>query len=356
MGRTFLVCFTWWWLPAGQLRQLPLSASVAGAGLRGQKVREKMDIATLTVNPAIDLSFETERIFHTHKMRGGQERHDPGGGGINVARVFIRLGGNARCFYLSGGAAGAALDHLLDLHQLVRCRIPIAGETRISTAILEQSSAKEYRFSTSGPLVSRAEWEECLQRLSRAQGDYIVASGSLPPGVPDDFYDRVARMAAKRGARTILDSSGRGLAGGLSGSGVFLVKPSLGELRALTGEPLEDDRKVAEAAAALVRRGAAKYVAVSMGHDGAMLVSASGTLRLPAIGVEAASSVGAGDSFVAGMVFALSSGRDMADAFRYGLAAGAAAVLTPGTSLAYPADIERLAREGAAMAPIGSFG
>lgn len=310
-----------------------------------------MDIATLTVNPAIDLSFEAKRIFHTHKMRGDNERHDPGGGGINVARVFVRLGGNARCFYLSGGAAGAALDHLLDQHQLARCRIPIAGETRISTAILEQSSAKEYRFSTSGPVVSRSEWGGCLELLAQARGDYIVASGSLPPGVPDDFYDRVAQMAVKRGARTILDSSGRGLAGGLSGSGVFLVKPSLGELRALTGEPLEDDRAVAEAAAGLVSRGAAKHVAVSMGHNGAMLVNASGALRLPAIAVKAASSVGAGDSFVAGTVFALANGRDIREAFRYGMAAGAAAVLTPGTSLAYPADIERLARKAVVAHP-----
>ncbi|WP_447952838.1 1-phosphofructokinase family hexose kinase [Sphingopyxis chilensis] len=315
-----------------------------------------MEIATLTVNPAIDLSFEAQRIFHTHKMRGDKERHDPGGGGINVARVFVRLGGTARCFYLSGGAAGAALDHLLDVHQLARCRIPIAGETRISTAIFEQASAKEYRFSTSGPSVSRSEWEDCLERLAQARGDYIVASGSLAPGVPDDFYDRVARVAAQRGARTILDSSGRGLAGGLAGHGVFLVKPSLGELRALTGDPLEDDRTVAEAAAALVRQGAAQHVAVSMAHEGAMLVNASGTLRLPAIAVKAASSVGAGDSFVAGMVFALASGRDIDHAFRYGMAAGAAAVLTPGTSLAYPADIERFAREGAVAQPIGSFG
>src|SRR5688572_27198592 len=116
-------------------------------------------IATLTLNPTIDHSFEVDRILHTHKMRGRNERHDPGGGGINVARVFVRLGGNARCYYLSGGATGAALDGLLDLHQLVRTGIAIKGETRISTSVFERGSGREYRFVTAGPSVLAEEWQ-----------------------------------------------------------------------------------------------------------------------------------------------------------------------------------------------------
>jgi 6-phosphofructokinase 2 len=301
-----------------------------------------MQLATLTMNPTIDVSFEVDRIFPTHKIRGRNERHDPGGGGINVARVFVRLGGNASCYYLSGGATGAALDGLLDLHQLVRRRIPIAGETRVSTSVFERESGHEYRFVTSGPVVAQGEWQACLDGIAKARCDYLVASGSLPQGVPDDFYARVAAAAKQRGSRVILDSSGQGLAQGLGGRGIFLVKPSIGELRSLTGDDLATEQAIAEAALAIVGRGEAEHVAVTMGRDGALLANASGLLRLPAVPVETASTVGAGDSFLAGMVHALACGRAPADAFRFGIAAGAAAALSPGTNLAHPDDIWRL--------------
>lgn len=307
------------------------------------------EIATLTLNPTLDISFEVDRIFHTHKMRGGKESHEPGGGGINVARVFVRLGGNARCYYLSGGATGAALDKLLDLHQIVQRRVPIDGETRVSTSVLERESGHEYRFVTDGPTVSAAELERCEALLAEAKCDYLVASGSLAPGIPEDFYARVADMAAKRNVRFVLDSSGAGLAGGLARGGVFLIKPSLGELRALSGADLVDDEAVIKAASAIVGRGQADHVAVTMGRDGAMLVSADEVLRLPAPPVKAASAVGAGDSFLAAMVYGLANGHTAADAFRFGMAGGAAAVLTPGTGLARADDIERIYSETASI-------
>jgi 6-phosphofructokinase 2 len=299
-------------------------------------------IATLTLNPTIDVSLEVDRVFHTGKMRGRNERHDPGGGGINVARVFVRLGGDARCFSLSDGATGVALDGLLDLHQLVRSRIPIKGETRVSTTVFERGRGREYRFVTDGPVVAPGEWQDCLERLASARCDYLVASGSLPQGVPEDFYARVAALANRRGIRFVLDSSGAALAAGLAGRMVFLVKPSIGELRALTGQPLVGEDEIAEAASGIVRRGEADHVAVTMGRDGALLANSSGTLRLPAIPVKARSTVGAGDSFLAAMVHDLASGREPADAFRFGLAAGAAAALNPGTNLAHADDIRRL--------------
>jgi 6-phosphofructokinase 2 len=301
-----------------------------------------MNIATLTMNPAIDVSFEVEQVLPTHKMRCRNERHDPGGGGINVARVFVRLGGNARCHYLSGGATGVALDGLMDLHQLVRTRTPIAGETRVSTTVFERSSAREFRFVTRGPNIAPEEWQAVLDRLDEADFDYLVASGSLPPGVPDDFYARAAAVACKRGARFVLDSSGVALAGGLTDRGVYLVKPSLDEMTALAGRELIGDGAVAEAAGSIVGSGKAKHVAVTLGAGGAMLVNAHGVVRLPAIPVEVASSVGAGDSFLAAMLHRLASGRDEIEAFRFGVAAGAAALLSPGTGLAKAADVARL--------------
>ena len=301
-----------------------------------------MELGTLTMNPTIDLSFEVDRVFDTHKNRGRNERHDPGGGGINVARVFVRLGGNARCYYLSGGPTGVALDGLMDLHQLVRSRIRIDGETRISTSIFERSTEREFRFVTSGPEIAAGEWQACLDRLSEAHCGYLVASGSLPPGVPHDFYARVAKIAKQRDIRLVLDSSGAGLAHGLAGGDVFLVKPSIGELRELSGQTLDSDDAIASAARAIIARREAEHVAVTMGQAGAMLVNATSVLRLPALPVRAVSSVGAGDSFLAGMVHALAGGSEIAEAFRLGIAAGAAATLTPGTDLARAEDIFRL--------------
>lgn len=299
-------------------------------------------IATLTMNPTIDISYDVDRVIHTHKMRTRNERCDPGGGGINVARVFVRLGGHARCFYLSGGPTGVALDGLLDLHQLVRTRIPIAEPTRVASAVHECESGKEYRFTPPGPTVTEAEWRDCLERLTEAECDYFVASGSLPQGVPDDFYAQVAAIMRERGIAFVLDTSGPALEQTLAAGGVHLVKPSSGELRQLSGRELTSREEITEAAMEIIRRGQAELVAVTMGHQGAVLARKEGALFLPAVDIEARSAVGAGDSFLAAMVHALASGREPVEAFRCGMAGGAASVLNPGTGLAHPEDIARL--------------
>jgi 6-phosphofructokinase 2 len=236
-------------------------------------------------------------------------------------------------------------DGLLDLHQLVRTRIEIANHTRVSTTIFERESNREYRIVPAGPTIAEAEWRECLDRLGAAKCDYLVVSGSLPPGVPRDFYARIAAIARDKDIRMVLDSSGESLSGGLSGERVFLVKPSLSELRHLAGHDLDSDEAIAAAALELVEQGRAEHVAVTLAHAGALLANKDGVLRVPAIPVKAKSAVGAGDSFLAAMTHALVSGRSPADAFRFGVAAGAAAVLTPGTDLCHPADIYRLYAE-----------
>lgn len=299
-------------------------------------------IITLTMNPAIDIAYETDRVFHTRKMRTRQEHYDPGGGGINVARVIARLGGTARAYYLAGGATGSTLDGLLDKHALVRFRIPIKGDTRISTALYERETGKEYRVVPMGPEVAAAEWQAALHHLDGPQADYLVVSGSLPPGVPADFYCRVCLLGQRHGMRIILDSSGEALRMAVRGGGLYLIKPSIGELRQLTGKALTDDSAIEQAAREIVDSGKAEHVAVTMGHEGALLASRAGTWRLPAIPVEAKSAVGAGDSFLAAMVFALGCEQDPLDAFRLGIAAGTAAVLTPGTDLCHRADVERM--------------
>ena len=298
-------------------------------------------IVTLTLNPSIDGSAEADLVRPVHKIRTSDERYDPGGGGINVARVIRELGGPALAMYLAGGATGSVLDDLLETALIAHRRIPIEDHTRISHAVFERSSGEEYRFVPAGPLVMEWEWRAILEALEDIDCEYLVASGSLPRAVPDDFYETVAALAHRKGIRLVLDTSGSALRAGLV-RGVHLVKPSLGELEALVGRRLADGAAQEAAARELIDAGSAEMVALTLGRDGALLVPAQAALRQPALDVVAKSAVGAGDSFVAAMTLALAQGRDEQDAFAYGMAAGAAAVLSPGTGLCRREDVERL--------------
>lgn len=300
-------------------------------------------VVTLTLNPAIDGSSETPQVRPTIKLRTSGERFDPGGGGINVARVLERLGTPAEAICLGGGVTGPLLGGLLARVGLRHRLVPIAGDTRISMVVRERGTGAEYRFVPEGPLVSEAECAGVLDLVRGLSCDWLVLSGSLPRGAPDDFYARIVDEARQRGLRVALDTSGAALRAALARGGLDLVKPSLDELEQALGLSLADPAVLAAQASALVARGAARIVAVSRGSEGALLAWPGGVLDLPAIPVVAQSTVGAGDSFVAGMVHALASGRSEPDAFRLGIAAGTAAVLTPGTELCHREDVARLA-------------
>jgi 6-phosphofructokinase 2 len=302
-------------------------------------------IVTLTLNPAIDGASEAERVQPTRKIRTSGDRYDPGGGGVNVARVVTQLGGAALPVYLAGGATGDVLDELMRQRGLPFRRVPIAGHTRIAMNVFERATGLEYRFVPEGPEVTPGEWLECLAVVDGLDADWLVISGSRPRGLPDDCFVTLVRRAAARGTRVVLDSSGPALAATLAAGGLTLVKPSIGEFRALTGLPLADADEVAEAARALVESGRAAIVAVTMGHEGAVLASREATFRRAAPPVPVRSATGAGDSFVAAMTLALAEGRPVAHAFLFGMAAGSATVMLPGTELARPEDVERLHRE-----------
>ena len=298
-------------------------------------------IATLTLNPTIDGSANAETIRPLRKIRTSEERYDAGGGGINVARVINALGGTAIAFYLAGGATGGVIEAVLERTRVDAVRVPISGDTRIAHAVFERSSGLEYRFVPEGPEISGDEWAACRSIVAKAPWEFLVASGSLPRGAPNDAYAQLAEIAHHRGARLILDTSGDALRAGLE-QGVFMVKPSLGELEALVGSRLAEERDQEEAARQLVARGHAVIVAVSLGKDGAILATGETTFRLKPPPVEAKSAVGAGDSFVGAMTLALAMERPVRSAFTYGVAAGTAAVLSPGAELVDPADVQRL--------------
>jgi len=301
-------------------------------------------IVTFTPNPAVDVSTSVERIIPTHKLRCAPSRRDPGGGGVNVARVVKRLGGEVVAVYPLGGATGRLLSQLVAREGVPSHVCEIADETREDFSVQEESSGKQYRFVLPGPLVTEPEWRACLDclRSCEVRPGFVVASGSLPRGVPDDFYARAAQIAKGWGARFVLDTSGPPLRAALE-EGVYLCKPNLGELSELVGMELDDEASWIHASAQLVDRGQAEIVALSLGHHGALLSSRHVTLRAQPLPIVPVSSVGAGDSFLGAMVFALAGGIDLDLAFRYGVAAGSSAVLNPGTELCRAEDTVRLA-------------
>jgi 6-phosphofructokinase 2 len=301
-----------------------------------------MRIVTLTPNPALDCSCEAETVMPIHKVRTFNEVYAAGGGGINVARAIRQLGGEATALYLAGGATGVFLDQLVDEAGVTHQSVDIAGNTRVSHNVFERSTRLDYRFVPEGPLVSKDECDRLLEALGAMSADAIIGSGSLPRGADDDFFARAADAAKAKGAAFYLDTSGAALKAALTRGGVALVKPSLGELSSITGRKLETRAAQEAAAMEIVNAGGARLVAVTLGRDGGFLASGEGIFTAPAPSVKALSAVGAGDSFLAGMVLALSNGRPLREAFVYAMAAGAAAVLHIGTQLCKREDVEAI--------------
>ncbi len=301
-------------------------------------------IVTLTLNPSIDTACQAEAVHPVRKIRTSDERFDPGGGGINVARVIRELGGEAMAMYFAGGITGTALTEMVAAIGLPHRAIPIDGLTRVSHVVYERSSGDEYRFVPSGPRISARELDACLAEVSKLEADYVVVSGSVPPGVSPAFYVEVAAVVAKGGGRLVLDTSGDALRRTLN-RGVYLVKPNLRELESVVGRRLASPAEEEAAAQALVVEKKASIVVVSLGAAGALLASDAGCLRLRGPRVETKSAVGAGDSFVAAMTLGLAQGRPPEEAFALAVAAGTAAVLTMGTELCRRDDVERIYEE-----------
>jgi 6-phosphofructokinase 2 len=312
------------------------------------------NIITLTINPAIDVSIAVERVSPVHKLRCTSARRDPGGGGINVARVLKRLGADVVALYPTGGVLGALLRQLVTDEEIPCLTIGISEETRENITVLDQSIGQQYRFILPGPRLSELEWRACLDAVASLlyrdasalgrRARFVVASGSLPPGVPEDFYGLIARATKQAGAKIVVDSSGVALKCALE-AGVYLVKPSLRELKELTGKPMDSEGDWIIACRSLIDDRRTEMVALTLGDQGSLLVTRDRILRAQALPIEPVSVVGAGDSFLGGMIESLTSGHAVETALRYGVAAGSASLLMPGTQLCQREDVEQLVNE-----------
>ncbi|MEO3756947.1 1-phosphofructokinase family hexose kinase [Mycobacterium sp. B14F4] len=301
----------------------------------------KAPIATLTMNPALDITTDCDVVHPTDKIRCATARYDPGGGGINVARVAGVLGVSATAVFPAGGPTGERVADLVSRAGVPMRTVPIGDWTRESFTINERTTGKQYRFVLPGPQLSFEEQAQCLDELRTAarSAQFVVASGSLPPSVPPDWYQRVADICRESGALLVLDTSGGGLTHVTSG--VHLLKPSLRELRECVGRDLVTESEQLAAAHQLIERGITNAVVVSLGSGGALLATPGKGQRFSAVPVRVVSGVGAGDAMVAAIVVGLSRAWPLSTAVRYGIAAGTAMLLTPGTAAPNREHIER---------------
>ncbi|MCX2715605.1 1-phosphofructokinase family hexose kinase [Mycolicibacterium sp. J2] len=299
-------------------------------------------ILTLTMNPALDVTVEADRVQPTDKIRCRAERYDAGGGGVNVARFAHAMGADVLAVLTVGGPTGKHVVELIDAASVPNVPVAVQGITRQSLTVNEGATGQQYRFVLPGPVLTAGEQRRCLDLLAdaAAPADFVVASGSLPPGVAPDFYQRVADICRGRNARLVVDTSGGGLT--QLTSGVFLLKPSVRELRECVGRPLDCETEQVAAARGLIDAGRAEVVVVSLGAEGVLVVTARESSRLSAMPVTAVSGVGAGDALVAGVVVGLARGWPLPTAVRYGIAAATAKLGTPGTSAFSRAEVDCL--------------
>lgn len=297
------------------------------------------DVLCLTLNPALDVLTTIDEVRPVDKLRCGPVLNHPGGGGVNVARVLHRLGVSVRSCHLSGGVSGLHHQQLLDAEGVDSQVIPIEANMHQSFSVHELKSAQDYRFVLPGPKVASHEIAACLDWVTaHLPHRLLVLSGGAAPGVPDDTYAMLIRTAKARGIPVVIDSHGPLLRQALS-AGVLLYKPNEKELTELTGRSLTSDDEVVSAARALVHAGQAQWVAVSLAERGAVLVGADLALRSEAVQVSPRTTIGAGDSFVAGMVWAWLQDSSPQAWLKAGMAAGAAALLNPGTALCEAQDV-----------------
>jgi 6-phosphofructokinase 2 len=298
-------------------------------------------IVTLTLNPALDKSSSVERLVPEQKLRCSPVQIDAGGGGINVSKGIRKLGGQSAAVFPAGGATGLRLQAILQEAGIEIRALEVPGETRENFSVTENSTNLQYRFTMEGAEFSEKEADALLGIVAQLRPDYLVASGSLPPGLPETYYENVAAFAKKIGARFMLDTSGAALRAAAD-EGLYLLKPNLAELSALAGVEKLEMNQVDDAALGIIHQGKCEVVVVSLGSQGALLVTRDGFEHIPAPTVQKRSTVGAGDSMVAGMVWALSEGKSFREMAQTGVACGTAATMNLGTELFHKADVEKL--------------
>lgn len=302
-------------------------------------------IITIAFNPCIDKSATVRKLTPEKKLHCSEPKFEPGGGGINVARAIRKLGGDPVAIYPAGGYTGQFFNHLLEKEHVPAVVIEVEHSMRENVIVLEESTNNQFRFGFPGARLHEHEWKKCLEAIDGIDdAKYMVASGSLPEGVPHDIFARLAVIAKKNNIRLVIDTSQEALKQAVE-EGVYLLKPNVGELSLLVGKKELTIDEIPAAGRQIISKGKCEILVISMGEQGAMLLTKDTEFIVQSPTTKKHSTVGAGDSMVAGIVLQLSRGKTIQEAFLYGVAAGTAATMNPGTELCHKNDADQLYTE-----------
>jgi 6-phosphofructokinase 2 len=301
----------------------------------------KPKIATLSLNPAIDMAYLVRQLVAEDKTQSTNTRLDPGGNAINVARALIRLGHEASACCVLAGESGLLMRRLLEREQVYPIAIEVEGDTRVNCTIQQRRPPVEYKVAGVGPQLNSTALKEITQRfLERAGNGFGVLSGSLPDGTPEETYAKLCDQLKSQGARAVVDARDTMLRAAIE-TKPFMIKPNRYELEILGGKSLSSVESVAEEARKLQKAGV-DFVCVSLGAEGAVLADKENSYYAPAPKVRVRCTVGAGDSMLAGLIAALVDEKGTLEALSLGVACGSGAVTQSGTTLFDPGDIDEL--------------
>ncbi len=299
-------------------------------------------IYTVTLNPAVDRELTVPQIGFDSVLRASRWQVDLGGKGFNVSRMLQALGAESMALAFAGGKSGEILHDGLRALDIGVDFVWVEGETRTNVSIVTEAHDRYVKVNEPGPTVGPAAQEALLQKLRALarDGDWWVLAGSLPPGVAPPYVAQIVRIVQQGGGRLILDSSGAALQEGCTAR-PYLVKPNDVELAQLTGRPTENVAQTVAAAQALAPLGLSRAI-VSMGKQGALVVEEGQSWLLAAPRIEERNPIGAGDSLVGGVVYALAQGASLREAARWGVACGAATASLSGTAVGDASLVQRL--------------
>ena len=302
-------------------------------------------ILTITLNPALDLASHAAKVEPGPKIRCSSPKADPGGGGINVSRAIRILGGKSIALAALGGANGNNVARLLAAEGIECQRFEIAGETRQSFSVTDDTTGEQYRFVTPGPTWAKVDQTRLLSEVGKnlSGQDIVVLSGSTPAGVATDFPFHLQSLVSSKGAQLAADLSGEALKQAVSSpKGLWMLRMDQSEAEAVADKPLPSHDSVSEFGATLVDRDVARIIVIGLGAQGSVMITPQTRHHARCDVPTVRSRVGAGDSLMGAMILAFARGDTPAQALTFGVAAASAAVLTEATELCRRADVERL--------------
>lgn len=300
-------------------------------------------IVTLTLNPSMDYILQVPRLGQEDTLRAQTAFFQPGGKGINVSRVLTRLNTANIAWGFCGGDTGRWLTASLDCEHVAHAFIETAAQTRINPIITDLSTHQQIRVSAEGGPIAPEERDALFQRFQPLPGNvrWMALGGSLPPGIPPKVMHALIERARAQGVPCMLDADGEVLKQGLTGK-PYLIKPNQYELQRLVGYEISSTAEMVASARALIQQELVQVVVISLAEAGALLISSDTALKGQAPSVPVMSKVGAGDSMVAGLMKGLLEEVSLEAMLKMGVAAGTAAVMTPGSELCHLSDYEIL--------------